>query len=94
MLVLNGNFAAALADEKSAIALPLPCTTAGTMLKSLHFTEAQARQSHLNTMVMQWELLEQEFPGYADYFVENAKFLEMTGSSQPQPDRRNLRDVE
>lgn len=94
VLVLAGDFAAALADERSAIALPLACTTAGSMRESLNFTEAQARQSHLNTMVMEWELLDQEFPGYADYLEENAKFWEMTGSAPPKPDRRDLRDVE
>ncbi len=87
MLILSGDFAGALADEKSAIGLPLPRTTAGTMIKNLNHTEAQARQSHLNTMVMQWELLEQEFPEYAAYLVSN-------GSPEPQPDRRDLRDVD
>ncbi len=87
MLILSGDYAAVLADKKSAIALPLPRTTAGTMVNNLNYTEAQARQSHLNTMVMQWELLEQEFPDYAAY-------LESLGSPEPQPDRRDLRDVD
>ncbi|MEY3895673.1 MAG: hypothetical protein RLZZ214_1192 [Verrucomicrobiota bacterium] len=87
MLVLSGDYAAALADEKSALALPLSSTRSGTSRAVLHDTEAQARQSHLNTMVMQWELLEQEFPEYAAY-------LESNGSPEPQPDRRDLRDVD
>jgi hypothetical protein len=36
-------------------------------------------------MVMQWELLEQEFPDYAGY-------LASIGSPEPKPDRRDLRD--
>jgi hypothetical protein len=87
MLILFGDFAGALADEKFAIGLPLPRITAGTMIKNLNHTEAQARQSHLNTMVMHWELLEQEFPEYADY-------LTSIGSPEPQPDWRDLRDVD
>ena len=87
MLVLSGDYAAALADEKSALALPLSSTRSGASRAVLHDTEAQARQSHLNTMIMQWELLEQEFPEYAAY-------LESNGSPEPQPDRRDLRDVD
>jgi serine/threonine protein kinase len=87
MRVLSGDYAAGLADEKSAIALPPSATKAGTMFKSQNYTEAQTRQSHLNTMVMQWELLEQEFPEYGAYLVSN-------GSPEPQPDRRDLRDVD
>lgn len=85
MLVLAGDFRAALADERAAIDLPLAHTTAGTLLKTLHYTEAQALQTHLNTMVMQWELLEHEFPAYASYLAD-------AGSPEPQPDRRDLRD--
>ncbi len=87
MLILSGDYAAAFADEKSAIALPLPNTVSGVSQSVLKLTEAQTRQSHLNTMVMQWELLEQEFPEYAAY-------LESKGSPEPQPDRRDLRDVD
>jgi len=86
-LILAGDFAGALADEKSAVGLPLPLTNVGTTVKALDQTEAQARQSHLNTMVMQWELLEQEFPDYAGY-------LTGIGSPEPKPDRRDLRDVD
>ena len=84
-LILAGDFAAALADEKSAVGLALPLTKAGTTIKNLNHTEAQARQSHLNTTVMQWELLEQEFPDYAAY-------LASIRSPEPKPDRRDLRD--
>ena len=87
MLILSGDYAAALADEKSAIALPLSNTGPDVSQRVRNQTEAQARQSHLNTMVMQWELLEQEFPEYAAY-------LESKGSPEPQPDRRDLRDVD
>lgn len=87
MLVLSGDYAAALADEKSALALPLSSTRAGASQAALRDTEAQARQSHLNTMIMQWELSEQEFPEYAAY-------LESIGSPEPQSDRRDLRDVD
>jgi serine/threonine protein kinase len=85
MRVLMGDFPSALADEKAAIALPLHHTAVGATYKALNQTEAQARQSHLNTMVMQWDLLEQEFPEYGQYLVSN-------GSPEPQPDRRDLRD--
>ena len=85
MSLLSGDYAGVLADEKSAIALPLKATAAGTNYNSSEYTEAQVRQSHLNTMVMQWELLEHEFPDYADY-------LESNDSPDPQPDRRDLRD--
>lgn len=86
-LILAGDFAGALADEQSAIGLPLPLTNVGTTAKALDQTEAQARQAHLNTMVMQWELLEQEFPDYAGY-------LTSIGSPEPKLDRRDLRDVD
>jgi hypothetical protein len=85
--ILSGDFAGALEDEKSAVELPMSLTTAGTTAKSLNHSEAQARQSHRNTMVMQWELLEQEFPDYAAYLASN-------GSPEPKPDRRDLRDVD
>ncbi len=87
MLILSGDYAAALADEKSAIALPLSNKGPDASQRVLNQTEAQARQSHLNSMIMQWELLEQEFPEYAAY-------LESNGSPEPQPERRDLRDVD
>lgn len=85
MRVLAGDFAGALADENSALALPLQYSQASLSQKTLGETDAQARQSKLNTVVFQWELLEQEFPQYADY-------LAARGSPEPLPDLRNLKD--
>jgi serine/threonine protein kinase len=80
--ILQGNMAGALADEREALALP-PGINAGA--GSEHPEEA--RQLHLNTIVMEWELLEQEFPEYDAYLAAN-------GSPEPQPDHRNLKAVD
>jgi hypothetical protein len=87
MRVLAGNFAGALADEKLALALPLKYTMAGQSQKFHGDSDAQARQCQINTIVIQWELLEQEFQQYADY-------LEAEGSPEPLPDLRKLKDEE
>jgi|GEM_PF-682012 len=87
MRVLTGDFAGALADEKAALAMPLRFTSASPEQQRPGETEIRARQRFLNTMVMQWELLEQEFPQYADY-------LEKHGSPEPLPDLRNLDDAD
>lgn len=68
--------AGALADEKSALALPLD-----PLIPNL--SEEAARQLHRNTNVRQWGVLEQEFPAYAEY-------LRKHGSPEPQLDTRHL----
>lgn len=80
--ILQGNMAGALEDERAALALP-PGSTASGRPESAE----EAQQLHLNTIVMEWELLEQEFTAYADY-------LEASGSPEPKPDHRNLRAVD
>lgn len=77
--ILKGDYAGALADERAAVAL-----SPTKYSEELQISDAEARQLHLNTIVMQWELLEQEFPAYADY-------LEANGWPEPKPDRRNLK---
>lgn len=80
--ILQGNMAGALADERTALALPT-----GISESSRPESDDEAQQLHLNTIVMEWELLEQEFPDYAAYLTAN-------GSPEPQPDRRNLKAVD
>jgi serine/threonine protein kinase len=77
--ILQGDMAGALADEHAALALP-----PGDYSEPLHFSKAEIQQLHLNTIVMEWELLEQEFPAYADY-------LEANGWPEPKPNHRNLK---
>ena len=77
--ILQGDMAGALADEHAALELPPGIVPGGSPE-----TPEEARQIHLNTIVMEWELLEQEFPAYADY-------LETNGSPELKPDHRNLR---
>jgi len=76
--ILSGNHAGALADELKA--RDLPPQQNPELLQS----EAEAYQYHLNTIVMQWEMLEQEFPAYASH-------LEANGWPEPKPDHRNHR---
>jgi hypothetical protein len=80
--ILMGDMAGALADELAALALP-PGISAGGRPESAE----EAQQLHLNTIVMEWELLEQELPAYAEY-------LEANGNPEPKPDHRNLRAVD
>ena len=76
--ILGENHAGALADERAALALP-PMQYPG-----VRRSETEAGQIHLNTIVMQWELLEQEFPAY-DFYLEG------NGSPEPKPDHRKYR---
>ena len=76
--ILGENHAGALADERAALALP-PMQYPG-----VRRSETEAAQIHLNTIVMQWELLEQEFPAYDSY-------LQASGRPEPKPDHRNHR---
>lgn len=80
--IQQGNMAGALEDERAALALPTGISAGGRPESA-----EEAQQIHLNTIVMEWELLEQEFPAYADY-------LESNGSPEPKPDHRNLRAVD
>jgi hypothetical protein len=80
--ILQGDMASALADEHAALELPPGIVPAGSPE-----TPEEARQIHLNTIVMEWELLEQEFPAYADY-------LEANGWPEPKPDHRNLKAID
>jgi hypothetical protein len=80
--ILQGDMAGALADELAALDLPPGTGSAGSAESA-----EQARQIHLNTIVMEWELLEQEFTAYGDY-------LEANGSPEPKPDHRNLRAID
>jgi serine/threonine protein kinase len=77
--ILRGDHSGALADERAALAL-----SPGKYATGSHYSDAEVRQLHLNTIVMQWELLEQEFPAYAAY-------LEANGWPEPKPDHRNLK---
>jgi len=77
--ILQGDMAGALADERAALELP-PGFYEGLSAE----TSEESLQGHLNTIVMEWELLEQEFPAYADY-------LEANGWPEPKPDLRNLK---
>ena len=77
--ILQGDMAGALADERAALELP-----PGFYEIFRAETAEESLQVHLNTIVMQWELLEQEFPGYAGY-------LEANGWPEPKPDKRNLK---
>lgn len=77
--ILSGDHAGALADEHAALKLPpgsYPPQVRG-------MTTDKIQQAHLNTVVMQWELLEQELPAYAEY-------LDSKGWPEPKPDHRNL----
>lgn len=80
--ILQGDMAGALADEEAALKLPSGMNPGGSVE-----TAEEAQQIHLNTIVMEWELLEQEFPAYADY-------LEANGSPEPKPVHRDLRAVD
>ena len=77
--ILQGDMAGALADERAALELP-----PGFYESLSAETAKESLQVHLNTIVMEWELLEQEFPAYADY-------LEANGWPEPKPDKRNLK---
>jgi hypothetical protein len=77
--ILQGDMAGALADERAALELP-----PGFYESLSAETAEESLQVHLNTIVMEWELLEQEFPAYADY-------LEANGWPEPKPDKRNLK---
>ena len=77
--ILQGDMAGALADERAALELP-----PGFYESLSAETAEESLQVHLNTIVMEWELLEQEFPAYADY-------LEANGWPEPKPDMRNLK---
>lgn len=74
--ILSGNHAGALADERAALELPPEGPTNNPTLKK------QTYQRHLNTIVKDWELLEQEFPTYAAYLAAN-------GYPDPMPDFTN-----
>jgi serine/threonine protein kinase len=76
--ILTGNYAGALADENAALDLPPEGIPNRPRSKQENY------QGHLNTIVMQWELLEQEFPAYAAY-------LEANGWPEPKPDHRNYK---
>jgi hypothetical protein len=65
-----------LADERAALELPPEGPTNNPTLKK------QTYQRHLNTIVRNWELLEQEFPTYAAYLAAN-------GYPDPMPDFTN-----
>lgn len=80
--ILQGDMAGALADERTALELP-PLVDLSVVVTSAE----EAQQIHLNTIIREWEMLEQEFPAYADY-------LEANGWPEPKPDRRNLRAVD
>jgi hypothetical protein len=74
--ILTGNHAGALADELAALELaPSDDYPASS-------SREEVQQIHLNTIVGQWELLEQEFPEYAAY-------LERNGWPEPQPDHND-----
>lgn len=74
--ILLGNHAGALADELEALDLP------PTQYPGISQSDAETYQIHLNSIVMQWELLEQELPAYASH-------LEANGWPEPKPDHRN-----
>jgi serine/threonine protein kinase len=74
-IILN-HYEAALADEREALKLP------PHKYNDSHLSEKEEYQTHLNTIVRKWEMLEQEFPAYADY-------LEANGSPEPMPDHRD-----
>ena len=71
--IILENFKGALADEREALNLP------PQKYMSSRLSEKQSYQTHLNTIVSKWEMLEQEFPAYADY-------LEANGWPEPKPD--------
>jgi hypothetical protein len=71
--IILDNFKGALADEREALNLP------PQKYMSSRLSEKQSYQTHLNTIVSKWEMLEQEFPAYADY-------LEANGWPEPKPD--------
>jgi hypothetical protein len=74
--ILTGNHAGALADELAALELaPSDDYPASS-------SREEVQQIHLNTIVGQWEMLEQEFPEYAAY-------LEQKGWPEPQPDHND-----
>ena len=74
--ILAGNLEGALADERAALDLP-PEGSAQTPIQ-----KKKTYQKHLNTIVKDWELLEQEFPAYASY-------LQANGYPDPAPDFTN-----
>ncbi len=80
--ILQGDMAGALADERTALELPL-----GTVQNGNTQTVEEAHQIHLNTIIMEWELLEQEFPAYTDYLKKN-------GWPEPKPDHRDLKAID
>ncbi len=80
--ILQGDMAGALADERTALELPPGIVPGGSAE-----TAEEARQIHLNTIVMEWELLEQELPAYADYLKAN-------NWPEPKPDHRNLKAID
>lgn len=74
--ILAGNFEGSLADERTALDLP-PEGDAQTPIQ-----KKKTYQRHLNTIVKDWELLEQEYPAYASY-------LQANGYPDPAPDFTN-----
>ena len=80
--ILQGDMAGALADERAALELP-----PGFYESLSAETAEESLQVHLNTIVMEWEQLEQEFPAYAEY-------LETNGNPEPKPDHRNLKAID
>ena len=80
--ILQGDMAGALADERAALELP-----PGFYESLSAETAEESLQVHLNTIVMEWERLEQEFPAYAEY-------LETNGNPEPKPDHRNLKAID
>jgi serine/threonine protein kinase len=74
--ILTGNHTGALADEHAALEL------APSDDYPPSSSREEVQQIHLNTIVGQWELLEQELPDYAAY-------LEQNGWPEPQPDHND-----
>lgn len=83
MKILAADYAGALEDERSALALPVEHSRAYRGKEIGHLTAAEVERIRLNSIVADWEWLEQEFPGYDAYLGAN-------GSPEPQPDLRRL----
>lgn len=76
--ILTGNYAGALADENAALDLP------PEEFANRNISKQENYQEHLNSIVREWEILEQEFPQYAAY-------LEANGWPEPKPDHHNYK---
>lgn len=83
MKILAGDYAGALEDERSALKLPVKHSRVYPGKEVGNSTAAEVEQARLNSIVADWEWLEQEFPGYDSYLGAN-------GSPEPQPDFRRL----